>query len=1297
MADVDELDYDDPNQPTITEELLQIVEEFAEYIDKFMFEIVTFLAVIDSSMGLIKDVLAMFGFSGWKMTFFPTFSFIVTIGVFLFGTNKRKGKRKAEAAELEGLGQAMEMFDDVLGVVDDVLEEVEKVEGEAGGLGLGDYSDSDDDDNDENPNQTEIKEGGTTDVVVEIEVVQGEEAQEPQQQDTEPEAPPKSSIAKAIGMAVMVAGIAIKLAGKGKQQEPQQQENISESEPESELKKNAGDESQNNLAGSVTGAQIPPTDDKSKLKNDTCPNTQHDDTLGEIAEDLKQESIELAAAVKNDAIKATNIITDGTVDAGTIVHDNTKQVLTSTGALKVGHGLYREVDFISGHLKKEGIAAGNSIEKETLQVAKQVQGNKVVKETGVDKLGTGVYREAAFITTHVGKGTKDVLQHEHQKLAGSLGQTRATPAASSSGSEKESNSGQKGANTLLKNKGNQPQRPTNQSKSKTNTLPLTDNSQQRRQCDKTATEQRPPNQSQDKTKREATSSRSFDASNGHGLYREVDFKFGHVTREGIIKGKAIEPETTETVTSLKGSKVIYEPGQDSVVTGVYREAGFVTGLLSDETNKVIQSGEQELNPLCQPGPSGIVLEYTKTEDTNKNISELNQQEIKSLGIEENSKDPEHISSEPQTGVSNMAANVVDGAVGAAGSVASEAMNIDKKAEQGLNQAQKKSKGLLPIIMRLVRLIMRVVNKGKKSGSNSQASSRRGSTASAADSRGEPSKEKRTAEGGGDAANIAGAASSLAAGGGGGKGGKIGAIVGIVVRLVRLASKLIGGQKDAPSPSTRSNSTQSIDQQSDDEFFDCGEDFPTKEIDTQTDEMFLLSLATKTPSLDRPDTMDHCFDVDDDNDVLNEESLSKELKSIAFELQEVACENANSSLNGLADRIRAIGTDRTPLLDDFDDVTYDNENQLGSFGSPIEKSSAKSANDREPATQSITLGPSNAIRCSEKPANDREQATQPIILGPSNAITLQILPSSQMAGGNTEGTGTILIDFGSSVALRRTTETAKEQEKRSENNYNYNQNTVQTQNGNCSYTKADSGSYTDKSNEEELKELESETMGRHGQNMSQNQNLRASLKRTDCITYRDNSHQEDLESQINGRSSCSSPNNSPRGSSSFPDNKASGSQNSREVLVDIHTPRGERYEPEQTSYSRSPYSTSNNERLSPVQNPRAGSSGIVNDVNMRQQTQNDDHSDQQSYSTILTMNPLVAYDSSFEDLCQDNSVVYRRRPSVVRFEDECTSEDLHRERPLKPALKYRTTAEQERYQERDDRESVSYTYTFTSTQ
>ncbi|KAJ7372740.1 hypothetical protein OS493_018015 [Desmophyllum pertusum] len=124
---------DPENMPSATEELLQIMEDFADVIDKFMFEIVTFLAVVDSAMGLVKDVLGLFGFAGWKLAFFPTFSFIVTTGVFIFGAKKRKGKRDSDVPE--GLADAFEAIEDVMEVVEDVaegLEEMEAMEAEGG-------------------------------------------------------------------------------------------------------------------------------------------------------------------------------------------------------------------------------------------------------------------------------------------------------------------------------------------------------------------------------------------------------------------------------------------------------------------------------------------------------------------------------------------------------------------------------------------------------------------------------------------------------------------------------------------------------------------------------------------------------------------------------------------------------------------------------------------------------------------------------------------------------------------------------------------------------------------------------------------------------------------------------------------------------------------------------------------------------------------------------------------------------------------------------------------------------------
>ena len=138
MDDLVSPEEDPENMPSATEELLQIMEDFADVIDKFMFEIVTFLAVVDSGMGLIKDVLGLFGFEGWKMAFFPTFSFIVTTGVFLFGAKKRKGKRDSDVPE--GLADAFEAIEDVMEVVEDVAEGLEDMDAE-GGAGDGELGD----------------------------------------------------------------------------------------------------------------------------------------------------------------------------------------------------------------------------------------------------------------------------------------------------------------------------------------------------------------------------------------------------------------------------------------------------------------------------------------------------------------------------------------------------------------------------------------------------------------------------------------------------------------------------------------------------------------------------------------------------------------------------------------------------------------------------------------------------------------------------------------------------------------------------------------------------------------------------------------------------------------------------------------------------------------------------------------------------------------------------------------------------------------------------------------------------
>lgn len=1224
-----EMDIDDPNQPTVTEELLQIIEEFAEYIDKFMFEIVTFLAVIDSSMGLIKDVLAMFGFSGWKMTFFPTFSFIVTIGVFLFGTNKRKGKRQADAAELEGLGKAMDMLDDVLGVVDDVVDEVEKVECEAGGLGLGDYSDSDEDD-DENPNKTEIKEGETTDVVVDIEVAQ-EENQEPSQQDAGSEPPQKSSIAKAVGIIVLVAGIVAKLK-KGKKQETDSPESNDE-----DVMGIASNESQNSPAGLVTGAQGPPADAKSKLSTDTCTSsTPQDDTLAEIATDFKQESIELASAVKDESIRATTV-------AGHIAHDSTLHALHTTGALKVGHGLYREVDFISGHLKKEGIAAGKSLEKETIEVANQVKENKVLKETGIDKLGTGVYREAAFIGGHLSQGTKKVITDEEKKLESLFGQSGSITESLSSGAHQGSNPPIKTHKDYLSNtvedKGHRSQtkEPTNQTKINKNTTSLTAKSQHTTpgavKHDITSGNSDSRNQVAKKTNEikssEARGTHTFENDTrqviastgalgiGHGLYREADFIYGHVKKEGIATGNTIEKETEVVVNSLKESKVVQETGADRLVTGAFREASFVGGLRSAEAKKVIESEKQNLDHLYPPGPSGVVLAST-TEDTNKQQDKLAHQSQIST-TEATSSIPEHISGEPR--LADMAANAMEGAMGAAGSLASEAKNIDKKAKQGLEQTQKKSKGLLPIVMRLIRLVMRVAGKGKKSAANSQASSQPGSSASTP-SKEEPSKGQRTAEGGGDAAQFASAAASAAmgaaAGGGGGKGGQIGAIIGVVVRLVRLASKLKGGQKDAPSAEIN-NSKLSVDSD-DDEFFDCGEDFYTTEIETQTNEMGFFSVATQTPDLDRRPLMGESLESADETDVLDEESLSKELKSIALELQSVACENATASLNGLADRIRSIGADRTPLPID------DRQEGLDPASSTLDST--------DPAGSTLDSNDSHNEKLKTKfdeDENNRQEPNKRITLDPSNRITLQILPSPIMGGARTEGSSSILIDIGGTAFVRAAPEPIQE---KSDCVIIDNENTRKKQ--------------------EEPKKYE---------NIAQ-------LERIDSRMYKRESNNKQKQSPL------ASPPSSPRVTSTSLIDTSRCVPKSQELKVDMHTPRNFIQQSDQTPNIKS-LSCSYYKGSSP---PDLSKKIKSHDEEKQHHTLRESRSHRTSTDSVnITVNPIVEYDSSTEDLSQDELVLYHP-PSVVRFEDECVNDNIQRHcHPLKSAMKQRSDEDTRQYQ------------------
>lgn len=217
MDDLVPPEEDPENMPSATEELLQIMEDFADVIDKFMFEIVTFLAVVDSGMGLIKDVLGLFGYEGWKMAFFPTFSFIVTTGVFLFGAKKRKGKRDSDVPE--GLADAFEAIEDVMEVVEDVAEELEDMDAQ-GGAGNGDLGDVLGDVVGSNVNLP----------IGEIGELQGTEDEERREDVNISKAPADSNqniTGKVIAVAVLAAGIIARLKRK---KDKGQQEDIESTE-----------------------------------------------------------------------------------------------------------------------------------------------------------------------------------------------------------------------------------------------------------------------------------------------------------------------------------------------------------------------------------------------------------------------------------------------------------------------------------------------------------------------------------------------------------------------------------------------------------------------------------------------------------------------------------------------------------------------------------------------------------------------------------------------------------------------------------------------------------------------------------------------------------------------------------------------------------------------------------------------------------------------------------------------------------------------------------------------------------
>ena len=277
MDDLVPPEEDPENMPSATEELLQIMEDFADVIDKFMCEIVTFLAVVDSAMGLIKDVLGLFGFEGWKMAFFPTFSFIVTTGVFLFGAKKRKGKRDSDVPE--GLADAFEAIEDVMEVVEDVAEGLEDMDAE-GGAGDGELGDVLGDVVGSNVNLP-IGETG------ELQGTGDGERQEDVNSSNAPADSNQNITRKVIAVAVLAAGIIARLKKKkneGQQEEIQSTEAASGGEGtskdvekhdsvtglETPLGISQQNEWQSGKTPALAGASTLPVDNRKPLASTTC-------------------------------------------------------------------------------------------------------------------------------------------------------------------------------------------------------------------------------------------------------------------------------------------------------------------------------------------------------------------------------------------------------------------------------------------------------------------------------------------------------------------------------------------------------------------------------------------------------------------------------------------------------------------------------------------------------------------------------------------------------------------------------------------------------------------------------------------------------------------------------------------------------------------------------------------------------------------------------------------------------------------------------------------------------------------
>ncbi|XP_032230379.2 uncharacterized protein LOC116613968 [Nematostella vectensis] len=741
-----EVDVVDGKQPTITEELLQIVEDFGDYIEKFMFEIVTFLAVIDSSMGLIKDLLSMFGFSGWKMTFFPTFSFVVTIGVFLFGSKKRKGKRDADAAGLDGLGDALEMLDDIIEVVDEVAGEID----DEGGLGVGDYG-----------SDSEQEEDGQ-----ETEKDPGENPEEPQLGARVDEgAPGPSAFGKAIRLIVVVVGLLAKLTKGGRGKE------------------SAEEEVNQDVMPTTTGGQSPPNEAKQNKSGIT---------LVEASKELERETGELVKAVQSDSLKAASLVQHGSSEVGRLVNKNTTDVLHKTGVSSISSGLIREVGFIGGKLSQEATSLAGKAGKHSLDGLK---GNPLLQATGTAKLGSGLYREVDFIS---GKLTQEANSAATKAGVKLLSNGLKTDTKGESVDKVSCNAAQQDG-TVRRDKRTQylPEKGKNHKVSFKSTLKASSVESDISLLEKNDFLQSGP------------TSRQYQLESGY-LIGEI----GSLECVTSVKPQNLRTEFERT----NLSKTDVESDIEAVAT---------KGLFSFNENLNRVSGTKDTE---------------KVDELGRNTTTLSAYPI---GSREQIVKGNNSKGSVETGINSLLGaeaieSVMDDAKDFAGSTSAATKSLNDQATKGLNEAKRRTGGLLQIAVRLFRVIMRALNR-KKGGDGASAD-----TASSAELGGDaktsegasgkkdetPGKEEgvpvagaRSADdGGGDiGAGLAGIAASV--GKGGGKGGLVGIIrtvVGVVVRLVAMVRKNKPAES-VPAAAETQDSQVNFEEDSDDEFFDAEEE------------------------------------------------------------------------------------------------------------------------------------------------------------------------------------------------------------------------------------------------------------------------------------------------------------------------------------------------------------------------------------------------------------------------------------------------------------------------------------------